>query len=334
MMAVAQLAVCFVLLLCISGNGQTRPSELVGKWEEVIGNPEFSDYRNYLELFKDGTGVLKDGTGNYNETISWKVENKRFVMLILSSSERITSNYKVSGYALTLTDDKGNDQIFVKEGRWKEYYALKEAEKAKEIAEAKLALEQSLEQLPKFTDSRDNKVYRKVKIGGKTWMAENLNYATNSSGCYEGEGCEVFSMCYDEKEVYCALYGRLYTWSAAKTACPTGWHLPSDAEWTMLTDFVGGEGIAGKKLKSTSGWGDYEGKSGNGTNEYLFLALPGGGPGDEGYGGEGYYGSWWTATMDGENNPYPWIREMSYYGGGVGRVGWWGGVSSVRCVQD
>jgi uncharacterized protein (TIGR02145 family) len=326
MMAVAQLAVCFVLLLCISGNGQTRPSELVGKWEELIGNSEFGDYRNYLELFKDGTGVIKDGTGNYNETISWKVENKRFVMFILSSSKREISNYKISGYELTLTDDEGYDQIFVKEGRWKEYYALKEAEKAKEIAEAKLALEQ----LPKFTDSRDNKVYRKVKIGGKTWMAENLNYATSSSGCDEEGNCNVYSACYDEKEGYCAIYGRLYNWSAAETACPTGWHLPSDAEWTMLTDFVGGEGIAGKKLKSSAGWI----KNGNGTNEYLFSALPGGSTAENGdFFGDGSYGSWWTATIDEENSPYPWTRTMDKNDDGVRREGGWG-VSSVRCVQD
>jgi len=116
-----------------------------------------------------------------------------------------------------------------------------------------------------LTDSRDGEKYKTVRIGKQTWMAENLNY--NATG----------SKCYDNKPVNCDKYGRLYNWSAAQSACPVGWHLPSDSEWTRLTDFVGSS--AGKKLKSTRDWN----KNGNGTDEYGFSALPGGNGNSNGY---------------------------------------------------
>jgi uncharacterized protein (TIGR02145 family) len=112
-----------------------------------------------------------------------------------------------------------------------------------------------------FTGGRDGKAYKTVVIGGKTWMAENLNVETEGSWCY------------DNKESNCEKYGRLYTWNAAKTACPAGWHLPSREEWGDWARAAGGSGKygtggkAGKKLKSTYGW-----NNGNGTDDYRFSA--------------------------------------------------------------
>ena len=77
-----------------------------------------------------------------------------------------------------------------------------------------------------LTDSRDGQVYRTVTIGEQTWMAENLNYAMDGSYCY------------DDDPANCAKYGRLYTWSVSKTACPTGWHLPTKDDWWTLFDLV------------------------------------------------------------------------------------------------
>ncbi|MDR0517648.1 MAG: hypothetical protein LBH25_11450 [Fibromonadaceae bacterium] len=120
-----------------------------------------------------------------------------------------------------------------------------------------------------FTDSRDKKTYKTVKIGEQTWMAENLKY--NAKG----------SKCYDNKEENCQKYGRLYNWETAKKACPSGWHLPSNEEWDKLYRYADGDKgtgspymseTAGKLLKSSSGW--YNG--GNGTDAYNFSALPGG----------------------------------------------------------
>jgi len=109
-----------------------------------------------------------------------------------------------------------------------------------------------------FKDIRDGKDYKFVKIGKQIWMTENLNYNANGSKCYKNN------------ETNCKKYGRLYDWNSANKACPEGWHLPSDDEWTTLTDFIGNG--AGAKLKTTSGWSE----NGNGTDEFGFSALPSG----------------------------------------------------------
>lgn len=109
-------------------------------------------------------------------------------------------------------------------------------------------------------DSRDGQTYKYVKIGNQVWMAENLNYETANSYCY------------NDNSTNCEKYGRLYEWSAALNACPIGWHLPSDADFEILVEAVGGENVAGKNLKSTTGWD----LCGNGV-DFGFNALPGGG---------------------------------------------------------
>jgi uncharacterized protein (TIGR02145 family) len=111
-----------------------------------------------------------------------------------------------------------------------------------------------------LVDVRDNQTYKTVAINSKIWMAENLNYAADKSKCYE------------DSDSNCAIYGRLYDWVTARNACPTGWHLPDEKEWTKLAVATGNNGYeAAIKLRATSGW-----NSGNGTDDYGFSALPGG----------------------------------------------------------
>ena len=191
-----------------------------------------------------------------------------------------------------------------------------------------------------FTDTRDNKEYKKVKIGTQTWMAENLNYDVPNN---------TSDVCYGNNPDNCEKYGRLYNWSTAmgessssslspsgvQGVCPAGWHIPSDAEWTALTDAIGGASTAGTKLKAASGWyHDYDWRSGNGTDEYGFSALPGGGRGSgDNFSDAGADGYWWSATEDDAYNAR--IRHMRYniesaYRGVVSKTY----LDAVRCVMD
>jgi uncharacterized protein (TIGR02145 family) len=176
-----------------------------------------------------------------------------------------------------------------------------------------------------FTDNRDGQKYRTVIMpDGKTWMAQNLNYETDSSWCYK------------DSLSYCKKYGRLYNWKTAKTVCPKGWKLPSNQEWDRLVATAGGEKMAGKKLKAKSGWkrNDYDGVSGNGTDSFGFSALPGGYRYSDGdFNDAGYYGNWWTATENASD--YAYRRNMDYdddlvYEYGNRKSNGY----SVRCVAD
>lgn len=174
-----------------------------------------------------------------------------------------------------------------------------------------------------FTDSRDGHVYKTVKIGNQWWMAENLAYKP-SSGNY---------WAYDNNSSNVAKYGYLYDWETAKKVCPTGWHLPSDAEWTTLINYLGGESVAGGKMKSTIGW-KYDADV-NASNSSGFSALPGGyrfyfvGS----FLSIGEYGGWWSSTPNGDERA--WLRNLYYYYGEVYRNDYTrtNGVS-VRCVKD
>ncbi len=115
-----------------------------------------------------------------------------------------------------------------------------------------------------FTDPRDGQTYNTVKIGNQWWMAENLNYDADTG-----------SWCYNDNSSNCTTYGRLYDWATALTVAPAGWHLPTDAEWTVLTDYLGGLSVAGGKMKET-GTTHWSSPNTGATNESGFTALPGG----------------------------------------------------------
>ena len=186
-----------------------------------------------------------------------------------------------------------------------------------------------------FTDKRDGKVYRIVEIGGAVWMAENLNFATKRS-VWMAENLNSAakgSVCYDNKAANCAKYGRLYDWETALEACPAGFHLPSDVEWTALVDYAGGSETAGTTLKSSTGWNSDEDIP-TGTNEYGFSALPGGFRDYNGRFNEaGEGGTWWEAAANCASSALNIAMNYDYEG-----VYWEvyviKGMFSVRCVQD
>jgi uncharacterized protein (TIGR02145 family) len=210
--------------------------------------------------------------------------------------------------------------------------------------------------------------FKTVKIGNQTWMAENLNYEVKGSKCggtnlMESE--ESFYLLEDENTENCDKYGRLYKWATAmalpsdcndkscasqisekhKGICPSGWHIPSNADWNVLMKFVDPScsdnsdcAGAGTKLKTTSGWEKtlFEGKSGNGTDDYGFAALPGG----EGYSGGDFRGvgnsaTWWSASEGSSAVFYTYIRSMSNL---YGKVSWYESPKvhffSIRCIQN
>jgi len=193
-----------------------------------------------------------------------------------------------------------------------------------------------------FTDSRDGRTYNTIIIKGKEWMAENLAYLPSVSPSSAGSYTEPYYYVYYYEGTDVAVakqnanyttYGVLYNWPAAKAACPPGWHLPSDEEWTALTTWLGGEEVAGGKMKET-GIAHWLSPNTGATNESGFSALPGGYRGSNGYFSSiTHYGSWWPSTEYSTNDA--WYSELSYYDSKLSRsnlskeVGF-----SVRCVRD
>jgi len=168
-----------------------------------------------------------------------------------------------------------------------------------------------------FTDSRNGKTYKTVVISGKRWMAENLNYPAQNIGN---------SWCYGDNNANCNKYGMLYDWNGARMSCPSGWHLPSSGEWNDLVAKAGGS-MAALKLKAKSGW--YQ--NANGTDEYGFSALPGGGHYSDGsFQNAGNNGYWWTASEYGVYRYIYYNRDKVDEGSDNGKS--FGG--SVRCVAD
>lgn len=187
----------------------------------------------------------------------------------------------------------------------------------------------------------EGKTYNTVKLGTQCWLKENLNVGIRINGVQNQNAPNgtAEKYCYDDLESNCDIYGGLYQWDelmqgsttpGVQGICPPGWHLPTDAEWTILTDFLGGESVAGGKMKSTSGWYN----NGNGTNSSGFAALPGGYRGDFGYYGD-LYGSadFWSSSQS--DSTIAWNRYLYFDNENVGRGNYDKGDGlSARCIKD
>ncbi len=204
-----------------------------------------------------------------------------------------------------------------------------------------------------FTDSRDNHVYTAIQIGRQCWMAENLAYLPSVNPSNQGSHTSslYYVYGYNGSNVTAAkstpnymTYGVLYNWPAAMNGssssnsipsgvqgvCPMGWHLPSNAEWDKLKNYLGGEKVAFKKMKSNRGWK----KNGNVSNKSGFSGLPGGYRCHSCYFRSiGGYGNWWSST-EGKTDD-SWIRHMNSNIACIGKNsddkedGY-----SVRCLKD
>jgi uncharacterized protein (TIGR02145 family) len=164
-----------------------------------------------------------------------------------------------------------------------------------------------------FTDSRDGQVYPYKLIGSQVWMTKNLNYNAPGSSCYN-----------------CAVLGRLYEWNTALSVAPEGWHIPSDAEWTTLTTYLGGDSVAGGKMKTTTLW---DNPNTGATNSSGFSGLPAGHIYDGTYYNNPTTGYWWSSTAF--TDFHAWIRVLQYDSDDAQRgAGMKVYASSVRCVRD
>ena len=183
--------------------------------------------------------------------------------------------------------------------------------------------------------------YATVQIGEQCWFAENLrseNYKNGDaipSSLSDSDWENTISgasAVYEESASNLETYGRLYNWYAvddARGLCPSGWHVPTDGEWTVLTDHLGGEPVAGGQMKTNYGW--FNGN--NGTNSSGFSGLPGGYRYLNGlfYNATGF-GYWWSSSPNGYG---AWYRYLNYYSEHVDRYDddrRFG--LSVRCVRD
>jgi len=184
----------------------------------------------------------------------------------------------------------------------------------------------------------DGNEYHSVKIGTQVWMLENLKVTRYRNGDmipYDSGG-------YNEANSYCwynndmtnkAGYGALYGWNVVcdvRNIAPVGWHVPTDEEWTILADFLGGPDVAGAKMKSTTGWAN----NGNGTNSSGFTALPGGFKHPMGYFERLTQNAiFWSSSK--HDSISVWDRELADFSDRLGRYDiFFGGECSVRCLKD
>lgn len=184
-----------------------------------------------------------------------------------------------------------------------------------------------------------------VTIGTQVWMSENLNVdkfrngdpipeaKTDEEWVKAGKNQQPAWCYYNNDPANGEKYGKLYNWYAVndkRGLAPVGYHIPSNKEWTILTDYLGGEDLVGTKMKSTSGWEE----NGNGTNESGFSGLPGGTRyGGGSFGEFGTYGYWWSSQKAPAYEA--WYRSLHYDDYSVytyyrnAKLG-----LSVRCLRD
>ena len=193
-------------------------------------------------------------------------------------------------------------------------------------------------------DINGNK-YKTVYIGTQEWMAENLKVSKYNDGTSIPNITDKTKWANNTTGAWCnynndasknGKYGKLYNWyavSGRKNVCPTGWHVPSDTEWTVLIDYLGGKNVAGGKMKEV-GTGNWNSPNSAATNTSLFTGLPGGYLYfTEDYEDIGNYGYWWSSTeeftdsawlcyLNGEGDNA--VRNINYKTMGL----------SVRCLRD
>lgn len=206
--------------------------------------------------------------------------------------------------------------------------------------------------------SFDGYNYSSIVLGnGQEWMGQNLRttvYANGDPIPNVTDSIQWINLTtgawshYNNNSQYETPYGKLYNWytvADSRNLCPTGWHVPTDSEWTLLSDYLGGQIVAGGKMKATgtqfSAGGIYGWVTPNtdATNESGFTGLPGGFnrgdliPGSAAFGNKGLFGEWWTSTEFDFDTKY--FRSLRYDQSSLSRSTWYKPIGlSVRCIKD
>ena len=194
----------------------------------------------------------------------------------------------------------------------------------------------------------DGNIYTSVQIGTQIWLTENLKTTKFNDGVAiplvtdntAGFTLTTPGYCWynNDELTYKNAYGALYNWYAVNSGniCPQGWHVPTDSEWTTLITSLGGESVAGGKLKEsgTTHWQSPTTGTINTTNESGFTGLPGGYRGYQGvFAGIGKYGEWWSSSADDTSNANTRLLNFANSDVIMNNVGKWYGFS-VRCLKD
>jgi uncharacterized protein (TIGR02145 family) len=191
----------------------------------------------------------------------------------------------------------------------------------------------------------DGNTYATIQIGTQVWMAENLRTTRYRNGdpipnvteaemwgnLSSGAWCH-----YANDPSYEVPYGKLYNWHTVKDPrklCPAGWHVPTDGEWEVLSDYLGGESVAGGKMKS-AGTQHWVAPNFVGTNDSGFSGLPGGGRGSSGnFDVLGSLGYWWSASESGAESA--WDRNLNFNNAVIYRYSYLKRNGfSLRCLRD
>jgi uncharacterized protein (TIGR02145 family) len=173
-----------------------------------------------------------------------------------------------------------------------------------------------------FTDPRDNEEYPTIQIGKQCWMKKNLNFKTEDSKCYQDETDK------------CNTYGRLYNEIEANSACPQGWHLPSDYDWFLLVGYLGGDEVAGGKMKETGSSHWFLNKIIKTTNSSGFTGLPAGSCFHGDFFGLNNFAYFWSSTQSGDNTVWIWSLDSAGEYLSHNKYNSGSRYFSVRCIRN
>ena len=274
-----------------------------------VQNQENNSFWNNAGTVLRSTSGWNDPNGNGTDEFGFSALPAGYFLFPLNSGNRKSYRKGDEGYIASSTQEEGflSHAVFLSLASNDDFAAISAF--SKEYASSVRCLKGAgkLIGTGKLKDERDGQIYRTIKIGNQVWMAQNLNYAYNEPTSTQDSS----SFCYGGDPTNCTVFGRLYLWSAAmdsvgkfstngkgcgygskcsatgkvRGVCPSGWHLPSREEVITLLETVGGIqnkeknwlwDNAGKALKSTGGWNNFNLDSGNGTDEFGFSAIPAG----------------------------------------------------------